>query len=155
MFVSLHQQLHNFKRESMKLLREVEHIVMWSIPFCHNTLGPLKLGYHRGRRSGVHTVNQLCKVCQWCFVIYRCQCLCHSEGRNVISSEECISKSCIISVLVLFCSSSLLWNHPYYYVMKCHDFTDKEIQNILLPVHWHCRERKRTAEWKLHTAMNK
>jgi hypothetical protein len=93
MFVSLHQQLHNFKRESMKLLREVEHIVMWSIPFCHNTLGPLKLGYHRGRRSGVHTVNQLCKVCQWCFVIYRCQCLCHSEGRNVISSEECISKS--------------------------------------------------------------
>jgi len=44
MFASLHQQLHNFKPESMKLLREVEHIVTRSIPFCHNTLDPSNLG---------------------------------------------------------------------------------------------------------------
>jgi hypothetical protein len=44
MFASLHQQPHNFKPESMKLLREVEHIVTQSIPFCHTKLDPSNLG---------------------------------------------------------------------------------------------------------------
>jgi hypothetical protein len=39
---------------------------------------------------------------------------------------------CIISVLVLFCSLSLLFE-TILIVMKFHDLTDKEIQNILIP----------------------
>jgi len=154
MFASLHQQLHNFKPESMKLLREVENTVKRSIQFCHNTLGPLRPGYQRGRRSGIYTVNWLWRVCVSDVLFFIAVSVCVILRGEMSYLQKNASQNWCISVLVLFCSSSLLLETTL--IMSCSVMIlliKKYKIYYFLHTDWHCRERKWTAEWKLHTAM--